>query len=265
MSVPPEEAGSPDLAGKVALVTGGAGGLGSATARALAAAGARVAVSDIDPAGAEVAAETGGIFVAADVADPDANRDLVERVRRELGGLDLVHLNAGVASGIGLGDDFDLDRYRRVMGINLDGVVLGTVAALPALRERGGGAIVATASLAGLTAVPFDPLYAANKHAVVGLARSLGIGLAPEGIRFNAVCPGFAESSIIAPIRDALVESGTPIIPAERVADAVLALFAGEMSGECWYVQPGRPAEPFRFRNLPGPRTGEWEAPGIAE
>jgi NAD(P)-dependent dehydrogenase (short-subunit alcohol dehydrogenase family) len=175
-------------------------------------------------------------------------------VRDECGGLDLVHLNAGVASGIGLGDDFDADRYRRLMGINLDGVVFGTVAALPALRERGGGAIVATASLAGLTAVPFDPLYAANKHAVVGLARSLGLGLAADRIRFNAICPGFAESAIIAPIRDALVDSGTPIIPAEQVADAIVTLLAGEMSGECWYVQPGRPSEAFRFRNIPGPR-----------
>ncbi len=243
-----------DLAGKVALVTGGAGGLGSATARALAAAGATVALADLDPAGAAIADEIGGLFVAADVSGLDANRELVDRVGRECGGLDLVHLNAGVASGIGLGDDFDAERYRRVMAINLDGVVYGTVAALPALRGRGGGAIVATASLAGLTAVPFDPIYAANKHAVVGLARSLGLGLAVEGIRFNAICPGFAESGIIAPIRDALVESGTPIIPAERVADAVLALFAGEMSGECWYVQPGREAEAFRFRNIPGPR-----------
>jgi NAD(P)-dependent dehydrogenase (short-subunit alcohol dehydrogenase family) len=226
MSAPNGQTGEADLDGKVALVTGGAGGLGSATARALAAAGATVVVADIDPA------------------------------RGECGGLDLVHLNAGVASGIGLGDEFDLDRYRQVMAINLDGVVFGTVAALPALRERGGGSIVATASLAGLTAVPFDPLYAANKHAVVGLARSLGLGLGNEGIRFNAICPGFAESGIIAPIREALVESGTPIIPAEQVADAVMSLFTGEMTGECWYVQAGREAESFRFRNIPGPRSG---------
>src|SRR3954452_23110835 len=105
------------------------------------------------------------------------------------------------------------------MGINLDGVVYGTHAVLPALRARGGGAVVATASLAGLTAVPYDPLYAANKHAVVGLARSLGPALAPERIYFNAVCPGFAESAMIAPIRGALVESGLPIIPAEVVAE----------------------------------------------
>ncbi|MCB0875306.1 MAG: SDR family NAD(P)-dependent oxidoreductase [Solirubrobacterales bacterium] len=245
-----------DLDGKVALVTGGAGGLGSATARALAAAGVEVIIADVDPAGAGVADEVGGRFVRSDVSSLDANRELVELARRECGGLDLVHLNAGVASGVGLGDDFDVDRYRRVMGINLDGVVFGTVAALPALRDRGGGAIVATASLAGLTAVPFDPLYAANKHAVVGLARSLGLGLADDGIRFNAICPGFAESGIIEPIREALVESGLPIIPAETVADAVIELFTGEMSGECWYVQAGRDAEAFRFRNIPGPRTG---------
>jgi NAD(P)-dependent dehydrogenase (short-subunit alcohol dehydrogenase family) len=243
------------MEGKVALVTGGAGGLGSAASRALAAAGASVIVADVDPAGEELAAEIGGLFTRADVSTLDANRELVELARREFGGLDLVYLNAGVASGVGLGDDFDVDRYRRVMGINLDGVVFGTVAALPALRERGGGSIVATASLAGLTAVPFDPLYAANKHAVVGLARSLGLGLAEEGIRFNAICPGFAESGIIEPIRDALVESGLPIIPAETVADAVLALFEGDMSGECWYVQAGREAEAFRFRNIPGPRS----------
>jgi len=255
MSGSSERSPAAALSGKVALVTGGAGGLGSAVARELAGAGARVVVADIDPAGREVADEIDGIFVECDVSVFDASRELVEVARRECGGLDLVHLNAGVASGIGLGEEFDLDRYRRVMGINLDGVVFGTVAALPALRERGGGAIVATASLAGLTAVPFDPLYAANKHAVVGLARSLGLGLADEGIRFNAICPGFAESSIIEPIREALLESGIPIIPAETVAAAVVTLFGGEMSGECWYVQPGREPEPFRFRNVPGPRT----------
>jgi NAD(P)-dependent dehydrogenase (short-subunit alcohol dehydrogenase family) len=256
VTAPSDQDPAAPLAGEVALVTGGAGGLGSAAARALAGAGAQVLIADVDPAGEMVAEEIGGLFVEADISTLAANRELVDVARRELGGLDLVYLNAGVASGVGLGEDFDVDRYRRVMGINLDGVVFGTVAALPALRERGGGAIVATASLAGLTAVPFDPLYAANKHAVVGLARSLGLGLATDGIRFNAVCPGFAESNIIEPIREALLESGIPIIPAENVADAVMSLFTGDMSGECWYVQPGRDPEPFRFRNIPGPREG---------
>ena len=184
------------VAGKVALVTGGANGLGRAVVAVLAERGARVVVADLDAAAGErVAGEVGGAFVATDVADLESNRAAVAVCVERFGGLDLVHLNAGVASGCGVGDDFDLALYRRAMGANLDGVVFGTHAALPALRARGGGAIVATASLAGLTSVPYDPLYAANKHAVVGLARSLGLGLGDEGIRFNAVCPGFSDSA----------------------------------------------------------------------
>lgn len=248
------------LEGKIAVVTGGASGLGRATCRALANAGARVLVADVDAeAGRAVAAEVGGEFFAADVAKLEDNRALMAAAVERLGGLDLVHLNAGVASHCGIDESFDLDRYRHVMGVNLDGVVFGTHAALPHLAARGGGAIVATASLAGLTGVPFDPLYAANKHAVVGLARSLGPALAPRNVRFNAVCPGFAESRIIDPIRDALAAQGVPIIPAEAVADAVVRLFEGEMTGECWFVQAGREPEPFRFRNIPGPRTVEEE------
>ena len=243
------------LAGKAALVTGGAGGLGRAACRALAAAGARVLVVDIDAQGAEaVAGEVGGEALGADVSRLDENLAMVSEAQERLGGLDLVYLNAGVSSGIGLDESFDLEAYRRIMGVNLDGVVFGTHAALPALERAGGGAIVATASLAGLTSVPYDPLYAANKHAVVGLARSLGPGLAAKGIRFNAVCPGFAESAIIEPIREGLEKSGTPIIPAEEVAEAVMELFTGEMTGECWFVQAGRPAANFEFRGIPGPR-----------
>jgi len=250
------------LGDKVALVTGGASGLGRATALALAEAGSVVVIADVDEEGGRaVAGQVGGHFVRTDVSDLEANRAMVGFALQEAGGLDLVFLNAGVTSGIGLGPEFDLERYRRVMGVNLDGVVFGTVAALPALRRAhaeggsgGGGSIVATASLAGLTGTPYDPLYSANKHAVVGLARSLGPALALEGIRFNAVCPGFAESQIIAPIRDALLGSGLPIIPAAQVADTVLTLFAGDMSGECWFVQAGRPAGPFEFRGIPGPR-----------
>ncbi|MFM9126653.1 MAG: SDR family NAD(P)-dependent oxidoreductase [Solirubrobacterales bacterium] len=245
-----------ELGGKVAVVTGGASGLGLATARALAQAGAQVLVVDLDEEGGRAAAEEiGGAFFAADVSRLDENLAMVAQAQERLGGLDLVYLNAGVSSGIGLDASFDEEQYRRVMGVNLDGVVFGTHAVLPALERSGGGAIVATASLAGLTAVPFDPLYAANKHAVVGLARSLGPGLAEKGIRFNAVCPGVAESRIIEPIREGLQQSGTPIIPAEEVAAAVMELLSGEMTGECWFVQAGRPAANFEFRGIPGPRA----------
>jgi NAD(P)-dependent dehydrogenase (short-subunit alcohol dehydrogenase family) len=243
------------LAGKVALVTGAAGGLGRATALALAEEGAVVVAADIDAAGARaIAAEVGGHAVACDVSDLDANRAAVSFAVERGGGLDLVHLNAGVGSGCGVGEDFDLARYRRAMGTNLDGVVFGLHAALPALRARGGGAIVATASLAGLTGVAYDPLYSANKHAVVGLVRSLGPGLAEEDIRLNAICPGFAESAIIEPLRGMLAESGIAIIPAATVAAAAVELFAGDAAGECIVIQPGRDPLPFAFRGVPGPR-----------
>ncbi len=242
------------LQDKVALVTGGASGIGAATCDALAAAGARVVVADVDAAGGTAVAErVGGHFVATDVSDLAANDAAVAFAAERWGGLDLVHLNAGVASGCGVGEDFDLGLYRRAIAVNLDGVVFGIHAALPALRARGGGAIVATASMAGLTALPLDPIYTANKHAVVGLARALGPTLADDGIRFNALCPAFAETPIVDPIRDYLVAGGFRLVDPRAVADAAMALFAGEMTGECWFVQAGRAPEAFHFRGAPGP------------
>lgn len=244
-----------DLQGKVAIVTGGASGLGRATCEALAGAGAKVLVVDVDEArGGEVAGAIGGEFFAADVAKLEDNHAFIRAARERFDGVDLVHLNAGIGTGCGVDEDFELERYRRAMGVNLDGVVFGVHAALPGLEARGGGSIVATASLAGLTGMPHDPIYTANKHGVVGLVRGLGPVLSERGVRLNAVCPGFAESPIIDPIRGMLADAGIPIVPAETVADAVLKLFAGDGSGECWYVQPGRPAEAFKFRGIPGPR-----------
>ena len=240
--------------GRSALITGGASGLGRAAALILAQAGARVLVADLDAEGAErTAAETGGRWIRADVGNLEENRAAVAAAVEHHGGLDLAFLNAGISTGCGVGEDFDPALYRRAMAANLDGVVFGVHAALPELRKGDGGAIVATSSLAGLTAVPLDPIYAANKHGVVGLVRSLGPGLAADRVRINAVCPGFADTAIIADFKQELEASGTPIIPAETVAGIVIDLFAGDASGECWFVQPGR-AGPFEFRNLPGPR-----------
>lgn len=241
--------------GRSAVVTGGASGLGRATAQRLARAGCRVVIADLDPErGEAVAAEIDGRYVLTDVSDPAQSDNMVAVAEQHHGGLDYAFLNAGVSTGCGLGESFDLDLYRRAMGANIDGVVFGVQATLPALRRAGGGAIVATSSLAGLTAVPYDPIYAANKHAVVGLVRSLGPGLRQEGIRINAICPGFADTAIIEPIKDDLQAGGMPIIPPGDVAEVVARLLAGPQSGECWFIQPGR-AGPFEFRSLPGPRT----------
>jgi NAD(P)-dependent dehydrogenase (short-subunit alcohol dehydrogenase family) len=240
---------------QVALITGVASGFGRALTQVLSGRGVRVVAADVNETGGrEVADGVGARFVHCDVSDPEQNAAAVAIAVAEYGGLDMAFLNAGIASATGVGEDFDLEAYRRAMGANLDGVVFGINAVLPAMKARGGGSIVATASLAGLTPVPMDPIYAANKHAVVGLVRSLGPVLAGDGIRINAVCPGFAETAIIAPIRELLVDQGLPIIPVERVTDAVIGLFDGDMTGECWFVQAGRESQAFSFRGIPGPR-----------
>ncbi len=245
-----------ELKGKVALVTGGANGFGRAAGGRLRAAGAEVVLADIEAGpGEAAAAEMGAEFVRCDVTVPEDTIAAVEFAVDRFGGLDLVFLNAGISTGTGLVDGFDLELYRQAMAVNLDGVVFGLNAAVPALRNRGGGAIVATSSLAGLTSVPFDPIYAANKHAVVGLARSMGPVLAAENIRFNAICPGFADTRIVDPLRDGLAEGGVPLIPVETVVDGVINLFTGDDTGTCHFVQAGMEPQEFRFRNLPGPRT----------
>ena len=251
-----EETRRTGLEGKVALITGGANGIGRATAARLRGAGAEVVLADVEvESGEAAAAELGAEFVRCDVAVPEDSARAVERAVERFGGLDLAFLNAGVSTGAGLVEQFDPELYRRAMAINLDGVVFGLNAVVPALRERGGGAIVATSSLAGLTAVPFDPVYAANKHAVVGLVRSMGPVLAPEGIRLNAICPGFADTRIVDPLRDGLAEGGVPLIPVERVVDGVVGLLTGDDAGTCHFVQAGMEPQEFRFRNLPGPRA----------
>ena len=247
-----------ELPQQVALVTGGASGIGRAVCRTLAARDVQVVVADIDEPGAwAVAEEIGGAALAMDAGELAEAERAVAFAEERFGRLDHVHLNAGISTGCGLGDDFDLVRYRRAMAINLDGVAFGLHAARPALLRAGGGSVVATASLAGLTAVPMDPIYAGNKHAVVGIVRSIAPVFAAEGIRVNAICPGFTESAIIADFKQALVESGVPIIETQVVADAVVELLEGETSGECVFVQSGRPPSPFAFRNIPGPRPLE--------
>jgi len=198
------------------------------------------------------------------VSSYDDNMAAVARVTELHGRLDIAFLNAGIASGIGVGDDFDLDRYRRAMGVNLDGVVFGMHAALGPMLERGGqdrgGQIVATASLAGIVATPFDPLYGANKHGVVGLVRATGAAYAGKGVFINAICPGFADTNIVSSeAREALSSIGVPLLSVDRVVDAFISALESGEGGQCWFIQPGRPSEPFRFRNVPGPRDESGE------
>ncbi len=244
-----------DVDGKVALITGGSNGIGEGVARHLAGRGAHVVIADIDVArGHSVAEELRGRFIQTDVTDPAASTAAVALAVEAFGGLHIAHLNAGVTSWCGMGDDFDPEAYRRSMAINLDGVVYGIAAARLAIKASGGGTIVATASMAGLVAAPFDPIYAANKHAVVGLARSLGQVYEPDGIRVHALCPSFAYTNIIKGSEQTLLDMGFPIIDVADVVGAFQRILDAESTGQCWYVVAGRESEPFEFRRAPGPR-----------
>ena len=252
----PDTTATADLAGTAALVTGGAAGIGAAVARRLAGRGAKVSVVDVDGAAAEaLASQVGGRAAVVDVTDLEALAAEIRATADEFGGLDLVHLNAGIGGGQRGLSELDLARYRLAVGVNLDHVIAGTCAAVEVMRRTGGGTIVATASLAGLVEMPLDPIYTATKHAVVGYVRSAGVALAAQGIRVCALCPGFADTALIAHQREAFGDF--PLLTSEEVADGFEALLAGAEPGQVWFVQPGRPAQPYRFRGVPGPATGQ--------
>lgn len=263
------------LENKVALVTGGASGIGLATVRGLNALGAKVAVVDIDEESAlRAAKEVGGLAILADVSKSEEWPRIVSTVVSELGGLDAVHLNAGVTTGVADITELTDEQYRRIVGVNQDAVVFGVRQVVPELRSRGGGAIVATASLAGIVAFPLDAAYTLTKHAVIGFVRSLGRAFAADNITINAVCPGLVDTPLLAgPIREALVESGFPLIDANSVAEAVIECMLGDATGQAVVVQAGREPTAYRFARPPGPREPgsigrlppEWIAdPGVS-
>ena len=245
------------LDGKVAIVTGGASGIGLATATRLAAEGASLVLADLNEEGGKAAAaELRGRFVCTDVGNPLDWTQVVAEAEEAFGGVDLAYLNAGVTTQQPDITAVTDEQVRRVFGANVDGVIFGVRAVVPAMERRGGGAIVATASLAGIIAFAPDPLYTATKHAVVGLVRSLEPQLTAKHVSINAVCPGIVDTPLVGPARERLKEAGFPMIPPEDIAAAVLrCMTGGAESGACLVCQPGRPPEPYDFGEVPGPRT----------
>jgi NAD(P)-dependent dehydrogenase (short-subunit alcohol dehydrogenase family) len=187
---------------KIALVTGGASGMGRAVCEQMARHGAMLVVADIHHAGAQEVAESilaaGGQARAAnlDVTQREDVYDLVNQTAQEHGRLDLIFNNAGI--GI-LGDERDktLDHWKKIIDVNLLGVLHGTTAAYPLMVKQGFGQIVNMASMAGYIPSPMDAAYGTTKHAVVGLSVSLRDEAADLGVKVNAVCPGFIKTPII--------------------------------------------------------------------
>lgn len=244
-----------NLEGRRALVTGGASGIGLATARRLTDEGARVAVADLDAdAAKEAASEVGGVAVGVDVSDPGQVSRAFKAAADELGGLDLVHLNAGVTTGEDDIANLTNAQYKRILGANVDGVVYGTREAVRLMSD--GGSIVCTASLAGVIAYPPDPIYALTKHAVVGLVRGLGPKLVERDVTINAVCPGIVETPLVGEDAATLLrDSGFPLIQPEEIAEAVVRAVRSGESGNCWIIQPGREPLVYEFKGVPGPRV----------
>ncbi|MFF4901910.1 SDR family NAD(P)-dependent oxidoreductase [Streptomyces sp. NPDC001068] len=176
-----------------ALVTGGASGIGLATARLLASQGARVAILDL----AEASPDGFDACVRADVGDDTSVTSAVSSAVDALGGLDVLVNNAGIGAQGGVADNSD-DEWHRVWDINVVGLVRVTRAALPALRSSAHGAIVNISSIAATAGLPQRALYSASKGAVLSLTRAMAADLLPEGIRVNAVCPGTADTPWVA-------------------------------------------------------------------
>lgn len=233
-----KQAGPAGFAGKVALVTGAASGIGARTARCLAEAGAHVVVADRDDAGARnVAAEIGGRACHLDVTDPAAVERAVAEIVRRLGRLDLAVNNAGVGSARKPLADHTLDDWRRIVGTNLDSVFYCMKFEIEAMRGAGGGAIVNVASMMAIKGYPGTAAYAAAKHGVVGLTRSAALDHAPDGIRTNAVGPGFVDTPMAMRGRSGeerqAIERAHPLgrmAAPDDVAQLILFLLSGSAS-----------------------------------
>lgn len=254
-----------DFTGKVALITGAGNGIGRAAALGFATRGAKVVIADRDqPAGeatAGIVRQQGGDahFVAADVTKSADVQNYVKVALDTYGSIDCFYNNAGIEGAVATTAEYDEEMFDRVMAVNVKGVFLGLRHVLPVMIRQGRGAVVNTASVAGLVASPGMPAYVASKHAVIGLTKTAAGEVARAGVRVNAVCPGPIDTRMIHSLESMLnPEDPTAVgaryqsnIPlgrygtAEEIANLVIFLcsdLASNITGGQYVADGGRTA-----------------------
>jgi NAD(P)-dependent dehydrogenase (short-subunit alcohol dehydrogenase family) len=238
-----------NLAGGVAVVTGGAGGIGKALTARLAAEGARVAVVDLDGPAAEAVAAgfPSAIGLGADVGEWSAVQQMVSQVTARLGPIDLYCSNAGVASGRQLGEEEEWDRAWRVHGL---AHVHAARAVLPDMTARGSGVMVITASAAGLLMMMQSAPYTVTKHASVAIAEWLAVNYGGRGVQFHCLCPQGVRTPMVSADAggEAEVAASGHILEPPEVADAVIEAIQAD-----------------RFLVLPHPEVHEFEQMKVAD
>lgn len=251
------------LDGKVALITGAAGEIGTATMQLFAARGARIVAVDrneqqLKQAVGALPAQANALALTADVTREEDVAAYVRRAVEAAGTIDVFFNNAGIEGDVAPIQDYSLESFRRVLDVNVVGVFLGMKHVLPVMLKSGTGSIINTASIAGLIGSPHIAVYSASKHAVIGLTKSVAMECSKTQVRVNCVCPGLIQSRMLSSIIDGRTpgiradsEKIVERIPARRLGSAaevasVVAFLASDaasyVSGSAYTVDGGRTA-----------------------